>query len=669
MKKNKKKNKTTKFRLNAIFFTVFVMFTILVLRLGYVQIVKGQEYKAASEATTTTKYTWNAPRGIIYDRNGKQLVENDPIYTLTYTDSADTSDMSTYDIAEKLAELVEIDIADVKDRDKKDYWIMKNSDEALEKITDDELSKLEDKEVYKLQLERITDDEINSLSAAEVEVYKIKAILDSSSASVKRIKEGLTTEEFALVNEHLADLPGIDVKLDSQRSYVYDNTLRQIFGSIAQIPEESADEYTAAGYDLSDLVGKSFLELQYESVLRGTKEEQSYTQDRTGSVTDSVTTSTGQTGKDLVLTVDIDLQQQVDAIVQEELSKETTAEAAYVVMMDPKTGEILSLSGKRRDGSKITEETYGTIYNSYAMGSAVKGATVLTGYQTGVISPGDTFYDAPITIGGLKKKSWQNMGTINDLTALERSSNVYMFHIAMKIGGYNYSSKSGFRDPETAYETMRKYFSEFGLGVETGIDLPSEGTGYNGGVQKLGNLMDLAIGQFDTYTPLQLAQYVSTIANDGVRMQPHLMKEIRDPNHDTDETGEVIEKFESNALNKVSMSQKNIERVQEGFHRVMTGSQGTAASTFRGASYDPAGKTGTAQVWNGSGYNYNLTLVGYAPYENPEVAMAVVVTNVRNGSSVINKNIGKRILDAYFTDEADQADEADQTANADETEE
>lgn len=661
MKKNKKKNKTTKFRLNAIFFTVFVMFTTLVLRLGYVQIVKGQEYKAASEATTTTTYTWNAPRGIIYDRDGNVLVENDPIYTLTYTDSADTSDMSTYEIAEKLAELVEIDITDVKDRDKKDYWIMKNSTEALEKVTDDELSELEDKEIYKLQLERITDDEINSLTDAEIKVYKIKAILDSSSASVKRIKEGLTTEEFAKVNEHLDTLPGIDVKLDSQRSYVYENTLRQIFGSIAQIPEESADEYTAAGYDLSDLVGKSFLELQYESVLRGTKEEQSYTQDRTGSVTDSVTTSTGQTGKDLVLTIDIDLQQQVDAIVEEELAKESTAESAYVVMMDPTTGEILSLSGKRRDGGKITEETYGTIYNSYAMGSAVKGATVLTGYQTGVISPGDTFVDAPITIGSTTKKSWQTMGLINDLTALERSSNVYMFHIAMKIAGYNYSTKSGFRDPETAYETMRKYFAEFGLGVETGIDLPSEGTGYNGGVQKLGNLMDLAIGQFDTYTPLQLAQYVSTIANDGVRMQPHLMKEIRDPNHSTDETGEVIEEFEATALNTVSMSKEYIERVQEGFHRVMTGSQGTAASTFRSASYDPAGKTGTAQVWNGSGYNYNLTLVGYAPYDNPEVAMSVVVTNVGNGSSVINKNIGKRILDAYFADDADQADDADDT--------
>ena len=650
MKRNKNKNKMTKFRLNALFFTVFTLFSILILRLGFVQIVKGEEFKKASAATTTTSYTWNVPRGKIYDREGRVLVENNPIYTLTYTDSADQSDMSTYEIAEKLASIVEVDISKVKDRDKKDYWMMKNSSEALDKITEQELAELEDDEIYSLQLERITNEEINSLNEEEIEIYKIKSILDSSSATVKRIKEGLTTEEFARVNEHLDDLPGVDVKLDSQRKYVYGDTFKQLFGNVAQIPVESADFYTAAGYDLSDLVGKSFLELQYESVLKGTKEQQSYTQDRTGNVTDSMTEKTGQTGKDLVLTLDIDLQQQVDAIVEEELKKETTAEAAYVVMMNPKTGEILSISGKRRDGSDISDETYGTIYNSYAMGSAVKGATVLTGYETGVISPGDVLLDAPITIGSTTKKSWKTMGLINDLTALERSSNVYMFHIAMKIAGYDYSTKTGFSNPEAAYETMRNYFAQFGLGVETGIDLPSEGTGYNGGVQRLGNLMDLAIGQFDTYTPLQMAQYVSTIANDGYRMQPHLMKEIRNPDHTSEESGEVIQEFKSNVLNRISMSQENIERVQEGFRRVMSGSQGTAASSFRGVSYDPAGKTGTAQVWNGSGYNYNLTLVGYAPYDNPEIAMSVVVTNVGNGNSMINKTIGRRILDAYFTE-------------------
>jgi len=158
--------------------------------------------------------------------------------------------------------------------------------------------------------------------------------------------------------------------------------------------------------------------------------------------------------------------------------------------------------------------------------------------------------------------------------------------------------------------------------------------------------MDLAIGQFDTYTTLQLAQYVSTIANNGYRMQPHLLKEVREPNYSNgeEEIGTVISEFQSNVLNELDMDKEYIKRVQQGFHQVMNGSQGTATSYFKGVSYDPAGKTGTAQIHS----DYNLTLVGYAPYDNPEVAFAVVVTNVGSSSSSINKNIGRQMLDAYF---------------------
>ncbi|MGM9927455.1 MAG: peptidoglycan D,D-transpeptidase FtsI family protein [Bacillus sp. (in: firmicutes)] len=657
-KKTKKKKKNfLLIRLNVIFFVAFLLFVMLILRLGYIQIVQGEEYKKESERTTTTTYSWNVPRGQIYDREGRALVVNDPIYTLTYTDSENTSDESTLTIAEKLANLIDVDIEDVKDRDKKDYWIQLHSEQALEKVSDKEREELDDSEEYKLLLERITDEELATLTDEEIKVYMIKAILDSDSASVKRIKEELDTEEVAIINEHLSDLPGVDVKADSQRSYVYGDTFKQIFGKVASIPAESADLYKAQGYSLDDTVGKSFLELQYENLLRGTKEVQTTVTDSTGTVTDTTVSTKGETGKDVVLTIDINLQQKVDQIVEEEFAKEPSADGAYVVMMNPKTGEILAISGKNRDGSKIEDNAYGAIYNAYAMGSAVKGATVLTGYQTGVINPGDVLLDTPITIGGLTKKSWTTMGSINDLKALERSSNVYMFRIAMKIAGYDLASKTGFTDPDAAYETMRYYFAQFGLGVETGIDLPSEATGYNGGVQKLGNLMDLAIGQFDTYTTLQLAQYVSTIANDGYRMRPHLLKEVHEPDHASEELGEVIDTYTPQVLNRVDMDLKDIQRVQQGFRLVMSGSQGTAASHFRDASYNPAGKTGTAQI----GSSYNLTLVTYAPYENPEIAAAIVVDNISSSSSAINKKIGRRILDAYFEEGSSSTDEKTET--------
>lgn len=639
----KKRNKLLYFRLRILFIIVILLFSLLIIRLGDIQIVQGKEYRAESQKKTQTIYSWNTPRGKIYDRTGNVLVENEPIYTLTYTNpSNNDSQQEKLDLAKKLAGIINMTTDNVTERDKKDYWILTRKQEAYSKLTSEEQKKLDDQEEYQLILERITEQELASIPTYEMEVLAIKREMDVDSSSANRIKTGLTVEEIAIVNERLEELPGVEVKIDSERKYVYGDTLRQLFGNIGQIPEEDAESYKSDGYALSDLVGTSFLEQQYEEVLRGTKEKQTYVEDITGTITD-VKVTPGTPGKDLVLTIDLKLQQEVEKIIEDELKKDESATSAYVVMSNPTTGDILAIAGKKESNNEIADELYGTFYHSYAMGSVVKGATVLTGYETGVISPGDTFVDTPIKISGTPvKKSYVNMGTINDLSALERSSNVYMFHIAMKIGDYDYAKKLGFKNPEKAYEIMRKYFGQFGLGVKTEIDLPNEETGYNGGVQKLGNLMDFAIGQFDTYTPLQLLQYVSTIANDGKRVQPHFLKEVR-------ESGEVVDEFQTNEINTVDMDLSYIERVQEGFRLVMNGNKGTAASVFKNAAYNPAGKTGTAQVSDGNGgYNYNLTLVGYAPYENPEVAISVVVPNVENDSSSISKSIGKRSLDFYF---------------------
>ncbi|WP_230199516.1 peptidoglycan D,D-transpeptidase FtsI family protein [Bacillus testis] len=646
----KNKNNSTILRLNLLFVTVFILFSAIILRLGFIQIVKGDEFLEKSNAVTKTTYKWNAPRGKIYDRGGNVLVENEPIYTLTYSEADDTSKTDTLETAKKLSSMLTIDTSKVRDRDKKDYWILLHPEEAQKKVSDKEREGKDDKEQYHMLLDRITDEDIASITPKEMQIYTIKSKMDQDHAGVNRIKEGLTDQEIAVVNEHLDELPGIDVKLDSKRKYKHGDTFKQIFGKVAAIPLEKADEYKKQGYDMDDNVGKSFLELQYESILQGTKEKQTFEKNSSGELTGSSKKTEGSTGKDVLLTIDMDLQKKVDSIVESELRKEPSAKGAYVVLMNPKTGEVLSLSGKSRNDGKIEDETYGTLQNSYEMGSTVKGATLLTGYNTGAIKPGQIFLDAPVKLSGTPvKKSWTNMGYINDLTALERSSNVYMFHVAMKIGHYNYDTRSGFKNPEEAYDKMRKHFAQFGLGVKTGIDLPNEATGYNGGVQRLGNLMDFAIGQFDTYTPLQLAQYVSTIANDGKRMQPHLLKEVREPSHETGKDAKTISTFEPVMLNKLPMSESQIKRVQEGFHLVMHGSQGTATSSFQSASYDPAGKTGTAQVSNGrGGYNYNLTLVGYAPFKNPEISMAVVVNNINSSSSVINKNIGRQVMDAYF---------------------
>ncbi|MEH6943770.1 penicillin-binding transpeptidase domain-containing protein, partial [Bacillus sp. JJ722] len=332
--------------------------------------------------------------------------------------------------------------------------------------------------------------------------------------------------------------------------------------------------------------------------------------------------------------------------------------------MNPQTGEVLSMAGKKFDKvnekTTVVDDALGTINSSFEMGSAVKGATVLTGLETGVIKPNQQFLDEPIYIKGTKeKKSVYNMGWVNDQTALQRSSNVYMFKIAMAMLGETYYKNIKLPIKPEAFQTFRYYFNQFGLGVRTGIDLPNESTGLPGKKYDPGYLLDFTIGQFDTYTPIQLAQYISTIANGGYRVQPHLVKEIMISSTNPDEM-DVYKSVGTKVLNKVDMKKSHIDRVQEGFRMVYQEPGGSAYSHFNKPPYNKyklAGKTGTAQSFYYDPVKkylykekptYNLTLVGYAPHDNPEMAFAVVVPNTKTDSHPINHRIGKGIVKSYF---------------------
>ena len=177
--------------------------------------------------------------------------------------------------------------------------------------------------------------------------------------------------------------------------------------------------------------------------------------------------------------------------------------------------------------------------------------------------------DEPIKLKGTPtKSSWKTMGYINDLRALQVSSNVYMFKTALKIAGVNYVRDGSLDIKQEAFDKMRYYFRQFGLGVTTGIDLPNETAGQMGKGNQPGFLLDFSIGQYDTYTPLQLAQYISTIANGGYRMQPQIVKEIREPSAKPEEVGKVVQSIEPVVLNRVDMNEEHINRVKEGFRQV-----------------------------------------------------------------------------------------------------
>ncbi len=680
----KKKKAQVPFRLNMLFFVVFLLFSALILRLGVVQIVYGEQYRKEVERTENVTVSTPVPRGKIYDRYNRVIVDNIPLNAITYTRTKTTTPEDTLKIARRLAKYIDKPIDKITERDMKDYWILTRKDRAEKKVSEAEKNALKkqglsdkeiDKKVYELMLERITPDDLKEITQKELKVLAIKRELDSGYALTPQIvkNKGVTNKEYAVVSEHLEELPGVNTTTDWERHYVYENTFRSVLGSVTSddegVPRERLDYFLARDYSRNDRVGKSYLEAQYEDVLHGKKAKVKNITDKSGNIIETQQVYEGERGKDVVLTIDIELQQRVEKIIEEELKAAKRnggtplLDRAFVVMMNPKTGEILAMAGKmltKDEHGKVVLKDYalGTMTSAYAMGSAVKGATVLTGFQTGVLHINTPIKDEPLYIKGTPvKKSWQTMGTINELTALQRSSNVYMFKTAIAIGGGVYRPHAPLRINPEAFTTIRKYFSQFGLGVKTGIDLPNEIIGFQGTSKMPGFLLDLAIGQYDMYTPLQMAQYVSTIANGGYRMKPQIVKEIREPSNDGKELGPVIRDFQPVVLNRIDMKTEYIDRVKEGFRRVMQEKGGTAAAFFADAPYKPAGKTGTAQAFYDGPIKskqntptYNLTLIGYAPYNDPEVAFSVVVpwAYQHEPHYPINNKIGRKILDAYF---------------------
>lgn len=652
-----------------MFFITFLLFAVLILRLGVIQIVYGEDAKREIERTEDITVNKAVPRGLIFDRNYRPVVVNEAKRAITYTIPNKFNQDKTVKLAEELATMIDQDTEKITERDKVDFWLMKNQKEAKKKVSKAELEKYKgkDNEIYKLQRERVTEEELNSLTEDDLKVLAIYRELTGGYALTPQLikNDGVTMEEFARVSERLSalPLPGVDTTVDWERNYLYDDTLRSILGGVSDgLPRENLDYYMSRGYNRNDRVGRSYIELQYEDVLRGQKEiVKNIT--RSGSVVESKLIHEGERGKDLVLTIDMDLQQAVDQIIEEELrrakgkSGTSLLNSAFVVLMDPFTGEILSLSGKQYQNGKFFDFAAGNFTQSFVPGSVVKGATVLTGFMTGVNKPGQTILDEPLYVAGTPRiSSHFNRGGNNmyltDRHALIRSSNIYMAKTAIAIGDGEYRRGRPLKiNKEKAFTVMREHFAQFGLGVPTGIDLPNETTGIKGSIEAAnpGNALHLSFGQYDTYTPLQLAQYVSTIANGGYRMKPHIVKEIREPAEGSNELGPLAEEIQPKVLNRINASEDLVKHVQSGFWGVFHDSRGTGRifNTAPYNKYRAAGKTGTADTGNA----WNLGLVAYAPYENPEIAMAVVVPSAYTKSGTpnsMNMDIGKRVIQTYF---------------------
>jgi penicillin-binding protein 2B len=675
------------FRLNFLFFIIFTLFVALIARLGYLQIINGEEMEAKVKSSSTLTIQTSSPRGMIYDSAGKALVTNQANQAITFTRGTQMTAEDLLKVATKLNQLIDMPVDEnLTARDKKDFWLAdpKHLKEATERLSAKE-QKLDTSEQYKATVDKVTDEEINF----NEEQLKIATIFKKMNSAYKLntvfIKNtGVTDQELAVVAEHASELPGVSTGTDWNRQYTAADSIKSILGSVTTekqgLPAEQVDEYLAKGYSRNDRVGQSYLEKQYEDVLQGSKTQYEVTLDSNGNVINQKEIFAGEKGSNLMLSLNADFQAKVENILKTnyqkliDSGKATYSPGAYAVAMNPQTGEILAMTGfSHEEGSKeLTENALGTITSAFTPGSVVKAGTLTAGWQTNVISGNQVLVDEPIKLQGSSEKSsvFNRNGqlAINAVKALELSSNTYMIKVALKMLGLEYTPNMGLPslDEESkAYEELRKAFNQFGLGTKTGIDLPNESPGISRSVDFMkkfntdngaqwytpGNFTDLAFGQFDTYTPIQLAQYASTVANGGKRIQPRLVKAIYG-NDENGNLGEVKKEMETKVENTVDISAEDMSILREGFHQVVHGTDAyTTAKPLASAKMDLSAKTGTAETI-AEGHpditTVNSNIVAYGPTDNPEIAISVVLPNLVDEKDHMNLTIAKEIMDTYY---------------------
>ncbi|MEG1647195.1 MAG: penicillin-binding protein 2 [Bacilli bacterium] len=654
---------------------IVLTISILFISLFYIQVIENQYYiNKLNTLKSNIIYSSSTPRGRIYDRNNKLLVDNIPIKVIYYKKPTGITTKEEIEIAYKLTNMLKIDYNRLTKLNLKEFWLKNNEELATKKITDDEWKQLEMRkktlnDIYKLKLERITDKELNSLNETDkIAAYIYYLMNNGYSYSEKIIKKNdITEKEYASIAENISNLNGVNTRLDWERTYLYGDTFRTILGNVSTsesgIPYELKNHYLAKGYGISDRVGTSYLEYQYEDILKGTKTSYKKEVDGTYKVLKE-----GSRGNDIILTIDIELQKQIETILEEEVKNfKSDSNAKYynrsfVIIANPKTGEILAMAGKQilniNGEYKTYDYTPGIITSPVAVGSVIKGASHIVGYNNSALKIGEVRNDACIKIASTPNKcSYTMYGNINDLDALKYSSNTYQFLTAINVGNGKYVYNQPLAINKNAFNLYRNTFSEFGLGVKTGIDLPVESLGYKGTSTLTGHLLDFSIGQYDTYTPIQLSQYIGTIANDGYRLQPYLLKEVYEPTKEP--LTNLILKNKPVVLNKVNTKEEYLNRVKLGLKMVFeAGGTGVGHVDY---NFKPAGKTGTSQSFIDTDNNGIIdtetttsTFAGYAPYDDPIVSFTVVSPDITYANAgfyyipQINTRISNKVSKKFF---------------------
>lgn len=662
-------------RLNLLFSIVILLFMTIIGRLLYMQVLNKDFYEKKLASASQTKITSSSARGEIYDASGKPLVENTLKQVVSFTRSNKMTATDLKETAKKLLTYVSISSPNLTERQLADYYladpeIYKKTVEALpsEKRLDSDGNRLSESELYNNAVDSVPTSQLNYTEDEKKEIYlfsQLNAVGNFATGTI--VTDPLNDSQVAVIASISKEMPGISISTSWDRK-VLETSLSSIVGSVssekAGLPAEEAEAYLKKGYSLNDRVGTSYLEKQYEETLQGKRSVKEIHLDKYGNMESVDTIEEGSKGNNIKLTIDLAFQDSVDALLKSYFNSELGnggakySEGVYAVALNPKTGAVLSMSGLKHDlkTGELTPDSLGTVTNVFVPGSVVKAATISSGWENGVLSGNQTLTDQPIVFqGSAPIYSWYKLAygsfPITAVEALEYSSNAYVVQTALGIMGQTYQPNMfvGTSNLESAMGKLRSTFGEYGLGSATGIDLPDESTGLVPKEYNFANFITNAFGQFDNYTPMQLAQYVATIANNGVRLAPHIVEGIYD-NNDKGGLGELIQAIDTKEINKVNISESDMAILHQGFYQVSHGTSPltTGRAFSDGATVSISGKTGTGESYVAGGQEANNTnAVAYAPSDNPQIAVAVVFPHNTNLTNGVGPSIARDIINLY----------------------
>ena len=662
-------------RLNLLFSIIILLFMTIIGRLLYMQVLNKGFYETKLASASKTKVTTSSARGEIYDASGKPLVENTVKQVVSFTRNNKMTAADLKETAKKLLAYVGVTSPTLTDRQLADYYladqdVYKKVVESLprEKRLDSDGNRLSESELYNNAVDSVQTSQLNYTEDEKKEIYlfsQLNAVGNFETGTIAT--DSLTDTQIALIASASKNLPGISISTTWDRK-VLETSLSSIVGSVsgekAGLPAEEADAYIKKGYSLNDRVGTSYLEKQYEETLQGKRSVKEIHLDKYGNMESVENIEAGTKGNNIKLTIDLAFQDSVDNLLKSYFTSELGnggakySEGVYAVALNPKTGAVLSMSGIKHDlkTGELTPDSLGTVTNVFVPGSVVKAATISSGWENGVLSGNQTLTDQSIVFQGSPPiNSWYTAFSgpmpITAVQALEYSSNTYMVQTALGIMGLTYQPNmiAGIGNLDSAMGKLRSTFGEYGLGSATGIDLPDESTGFIPKDYDLANYITNSFGQFDNYTPMQLAQYVATIANDGVRMAPRIVEGIYG-NNDKGGLGDLIQQLQPSEMNKVNISASDMSILQQGFYQVAHGTSGltTGRAFSNGASVSISGKTGTAESYVADGQQAtNTNAVAYAPSDNPQIAVAVVFPHNTNLTNGVGPSIARDIINLY----------------------